>query len=67
MEKVYSQNKILANKSSCVIKYEDFLLNRVAGDFVHVIDSSILKKYPFHEDLRINEGVFFKRFSLVSR
>lgn len=47
MEKVYSQNKILANKSSCVIKYEDFLLNRVAGDFVHVIDSSILKNIHF--------------------
>lgn len=62
MENVYSKNKILANKSSCVIKYEDFILNRVAGDFIHVIDSSILRKYPFHEDLRINEGVFFKRF-----
>lgn len=62
MESVYTRNKILANKSSYVIKYEDFLLNRIAGDFIHIIDSAILKKYPFHEDLRINEGVFFKRF-----
>lgn len=62
MIETYSNNKLLAGKNSYIIKYEDFLLERINGDFIHVIDRKILLKYPFFEDLRINEGVFFKRF-----
>lgn len=62
MVETYSINKLLSGKNNYVIKYEDFLLGRISGDFIHVIDRNILLKYPFFEDLRINEGVFFKRF-----
>lgn len=62
MVDTYSKNKLLSGKKQYIIKYEDFLLNKITGDFIHVIDKNILKKYPFYEDLRINEGVFFKRF-----
>lgn len=62
MVETYSSNNILSGKNSYVIKYEDFLLERISGDFIHVIDRNVLLKYPFFEDLRINEGVFFKRF-----
>ena len=44
------------------IIYQDFLSGAVSGDFVHVIRTSVLEKYPFEESVRIYEGVFFLRF-----
>ena len=38
------------------------MTGKVNGDFIHVIDSRIIKKYPFDESVRIYEGVFFLRF-----
>lgn len=50
------------NTGQCVLHFKDFLTGNVAGDFIHVVNSRIMKKYPFDEDLRIYEGVFFLRF-----
>ena len=58
----YKSNPLLADSGHTVIRYEDFLLERIKGDFIHVIATDTLRKYPFDEQLRIYEGVFFKRF-----
>ncbi len=42
--------------------FVDFLNNSISGDFIHVIKTATLKKYPFDEELRIYEGVFFLKF-----
>lgn len=56
------KNNLLLNTSQKIITYQDFLTGKVKGDFIHAVRSSILKKYPFDETLRIYEGVFFMRF-----
>ena len=61
MQKYYAQNVFL-RKSQSILNYEDFLTGKVNGDFIHVIDSRIMKKFPFDESIRIYEGVFFLRF-----
>lgn len=43
------------------LSFEDFLTERVMGDFVHVFLRSTAIKYKFHEDLRIFEGINFLR------
>ena len=58
----YNSNIILSNKHTYTLQFEDFLLERVKGDFIHVINTSIVRKYPFNEYLRIFEGVFFLSF-----
>lgn len=58
----YDANQLLAGKDTIVLSFEDFLLERLSGDFIHVISTETLRKYPFDESLRIYEGVFFKRF-----
>lgn len=50
-----------------VFSFADFLNNAVTGDFIHVIKTDILKKYPFDEKLRIYEGPFFLRFYKEAR
>lgn len=62
MQIVYSQTPLLVGKSECVLSFEDFLLGRVNGDFVHVMNTDVIKKHPFNEELRIYEGVFFLAF-----
>lgn len=57
-----AQNPLLQNKKKQVLSFSDFLSEKVTGDFVHVILTSTLLKYPFDEDLRIFEGVFFLAF-----
>lgn len=42
--------------------FEDFLLGRVGGDFVHMLRRQTVASLPFDEELRIFEGVFFMRF-----
>lgn len=58
----YESNPILGKSEQTVLDFNDFLLERVSGDFIHVIKTETLRKYPFDEALRIYEGVFFKRF-----
>ena len=58
----YKSNPLIKGEGNSVLKYDDFLLERIVGDFIHVIATGTLKKYPFDEQLRIYEGVFFKRF-----
>lgn len=62
----YLSNNCL-NKNQAIVTFEDFLLGRIGGDFIHVVDTSIMKKYPFDESLRIYEGVFFLRFYREAR
>lgn len=58
----YRCNPLTKSEKTCELKYEDFLYERIIGDFIHVIFTETLKKFPFDEELRIYEGVFFKRF-----
>ncbi len=62
MQEYYQSCELLKNKNTVILTYSNFLLNQVTGDFIHVIDTNILRKYPFEENLRVYEGVFFKRF-----
>lgn len=62
MQESYSRNPILSKRNQVIISFEDFLLGRVSGDFTHVIATDTLRKYPFDEDLKIYEGVFFLSF-----
>lgn len=58
----YGRNFLLAGRSERVLSFVDFLSGSVDGDFVHVVSTEIMRKYPFDESLRIYEGVFFLRF-----
>lgn len=61
----YGTNKLLGNTKNGQIKelqYTDFLLNKISGEFIHVVHKQILQMYPFNESLRIYEGLFFLRF-----
>lgn len=62
MLQTYAQTPLLKDKSECLLSYEDFLLGKVGGDFVHVMTTDIIKRHPFDEQLRIHEGVFFLAF-----
>ena len=42
--------------------FEDFLLERVTGDFVHLFPRETMLRYPFDENLRIYESIFMLRF-----
>ena len=57
----YQSCSLLRGRQQVIISYEDFLYEHIAGDFIHVIATDNLLKYPFSEELRIYEGVFFKR------
>lgn len=61
MLEYYQSCNVLRGKKISVLTYDDFLYERIVGDFIHVIETSVMQKYPFNEDLRIYEGVFFKR------
>lgn len=56
------QNLLLKSRDFRVLHFVDFLNNCISGDFIHVIKTATLKKYPFDEELRIYEGVFFLKF-----
>ena len=57
-----NQNLLLKGRDFRVLHFVDFLNNCISGDFIHVIKTATLKKYPFDEELRIYEGVFFLKF-----
>ena len=62
MQSYYENNRLIAGRKCALLTFEDFLMGRVSGDFVHVIQTDILRQYPFDENLRIYEGVFFLSF-----
>lgn len=57
----YATHPLLC-KEQQVLNFKNFLLDGISGDFIHVMRTSTLRKYPFDEYLRIYEGVFFLRF-----
>ena len=67
MLEIYNKTPLLSGKSQVVLKYKDFLAEDVKGDFIHVIDSEIMKRNPFNENLRIYEFVWFLTFYKESR
>lgn len=56
----YKKFNIMKDRET-VLSYPDFLLNKVYGDFAHVMQADLLKKFPFDESLRIYEGLNFLR------
>lgn len=57
-----SANRLLKGHDRRVLTFVDFLMGCFGGDFIHVVNTEIMQKYPFDESLRIHEGVFFMRF-----
>lgn len=57
----YNQNQLLQTYQK-ELSFQDFLLNKVGGDFIHVMPTQIIQQLPFDESLRIYEGIFFLRF-----
>lgn len=58
----YEKTDLLQGKKQVVLSYKDFLSGKVSGDFIHVCNTDVLKKYPFDENIRIHEGIFFLMF-----
>lgn len=44
------------------LTYPDFLRGKVKTGFIHCIKADTMRKYPFDEQVRIHEGVFFLSF-----
>lgn len=66
MEKDYNSNPKLSNYHN-ILSYEDFLLGKVSGDFIHVIPIKVAKEVVFNEFIRIYEGVFFLMYYKIVR
>lgn len=62
MQPYYNDNPYLKGCEQKVLTYSDFLSGNINFDFIHVCDREILLKYPFDENLRVYEGVFFLLF-----
>lgn len=58
----YSANPLLNKSKYSELNYLDFLSEKVSGDFIHVINTEILRHNPFDEKLRIHEFIFFLKF-----
>lgn len=58
----YDRMPLLRGKAQFELTFEDFLTGSVDCDYIHVMDRSVLRQYPFDEYLRTYEGVFFLRF-----
>lgn len=58
----YSHNTLLNIGGRVTLQFYDWLSQKVTGDFIHVIDRSIMCALPFDEETRILEGVNFMRF-----
>ena len=43
------------------VQYEEWIGGKIAGDFTHVILSSVIKKYPFFEEFRLYEHLNWLR------
>jgi len=44
-------------KEKSIFYYEDWITNKVIGDFSHVVSKNLLFKYPFFEDFRLYESL----------
>ena len=62
MQSSYEKNFIIKGAKEKILLYPDFLNGHITGDFVHVCNTNILRKYSFDERIRIYEGVFFLQF-----
>lgn len=62
MVEYYQANAVLSGKEYVELSFRNFLRREIGGDFIHCVNTAIMKKYPFDESLRIYEGVFFLRF-----
>lgn len=58
----YEKIDLLRGEKQVVLTYQDFLGGKVSGDFIHVCNTEVLRKYPFDENIRIHEGIFFLLF-----
>lgn len=58
----YKDNLIIKGANRKVLSYPDFLNGYVNCDFIHVMQREVLLRYPFNEQLRIYEGLFFLLF-----
>lgn len=67
MQQAYAHNPLLNKSRQQWLTFDDFLLRRVGGDFIHVIATDIMQCHPFDEQLRIYEGVFFLSFYQEAR
>ena len=56
----YNSNPTLRQYTAS-LSYLDFLSRKVSGDFMHVIKSEIIKKYPFDENVNSYEFVYILR------
>ena len=48
----YKKTDLLRGKKQVVLSYKDFLSGHVSGDFIHVCNTDVLKKYPFDENIK---------------
>lgn len=62
MQPYYEKNLIINGANEKALLYPDFLNGHIGGDFIHVCNTEILRRYPFDERIRIYEGVFFLQF-----
>lgn len=62
MQPYYENNLIIKGANEMALLYPDFLNGHIGGDFIHVCNTEILRRYPFDERIRIYEGVFFLQF-----
>ncbi|MBO5059185.1 MAG: glycosyltransferase family 2 protein [Prevotella sp.] len=67
MQTYFQTNEIINGAKEKVILYPDFLNGYIGGDFIHVCNTAIMRKYPFNETIRIHEGVFFLMFYREAR
>lgn len=58
----YFDKHIMTQKDYSEFTYKDFLIGKIGGDFMHCIESKIMKDYPFDPSVNSYEGVFFLRF-----
>lgn len=58
----YEHNPIIEGVPEKILLYPDFLNGHIGGDFVHVCRTETLRLYPFDENIRIYEGIFFLLF-----
>lgn len=63
--KVSSNND--ENISKGELTYEDILLGKVHGDYLHIVKSSFLKTYQFFEEFRAFEGLNWLRVIKVTQ
>lgn len=57
----YGHNSLLRTGDKVILHFEDWLSQKVNGDFIHVIERSLMQAFPFDEETRILEGVNFMR------